>query len=236
MIDRQVAVSYFCMRKITYLITLFLILTTINSYSSGVYDQSDIKLIQGTDKPEVKECKNLSYVYIYDNYIIYTNKSGDFEGSNIYIFHPLAQKNDPCSIRYSNASYTIKAGEFGGANTFTGVYENLLFMDQWTGRNFKRLLAVNLDNKSLVFFDTYTEPSIEDNQLKYFRTLKSKRQSVRDKIPCPKAEAWKSEGKQVLYVEQMSVDLGTMKKQASGEFSCMPTEPIGITGPKKYGY
>lgn len=224
------------MRILTCSIIFFLLLTTVDSYSSGAYDQSGIKLISGTDKAQVKDCLDLNYVYIYDDYVIYTNKSGDFEGSNIYIFHPLAQQNDPCSLRHSNAVYTINAGEFGGANTFTGVYENLLFLDQWTGRDFKRLLAINMDNKSLVFFDTYVDPSIKDGKLYYYRTLKAKRQSVRDRIPCPQASEWKSQGKQVLYVEKMSVDLNTMEKQSSDEFSCMPTEPIGVAGYKKYGY
>lgn len=217
-------------------ITFLLVLTTVYSYSAGDYDQSNIQLIPGTDKPVVKDCLDLNYVYIYENHVIYTQKSGDFEGSDIYIFHPLAQTDDPCKVSYSNAEYTINAGEFGGANTFSGVYGNLLFMDQWTGRDFKRILAIDMDNKSLVFFDTYAEPSIKDGKLNYFRTLKAKRQSVKDKIPCPQAQEWESQGKQVLYVEKMSVDLSTMKKEASDEFSCMPTEPIGTATPSRYGH
>jgi len=27
-----------------------------------------------------------------------------------------------------------------------------------------------------------------------------------------------------------------MKKEPSGEFSCMPTDPIGTAAPKKYGH
>ena len=188
------------MQKLTTLsltLTFLIFLTTAYSYSAGVYDQSDIKLIPGSDEPIVKDCSDLIYVYIYDDHVIYTSKSGDFEGSNIYIFHPLAQTDNPCKVRYSNAVYTINAGEFGGANTFSGVYGDLLFIDQWTGRDFKRLLAINMKNKSLVFFDTYTEPSIKDGKLNYLRTLKAKRQSVRDKIPCPEATQWESQGKQV---------------------------------------
>ncbi|MGB3728053.1 MAG: hypothetical protein WBA70_02220, partial [Thermodesulfobacteriota bacterium] len=70
----------------------------------------------------------------------------------------------------------------------------------------------------------------------YFRTLKAKRQSVKDRIPCPQAQEWESQGKQVLYIEKMSVDLSTMRKEASGEFSCMPTEPIGVAAPSRYGH
>jgi len=239
LIDTNVAVSFFPMRKfasLSFTITYLLLLTTVYSYSAGVYDQSNIKLIPGSNTPVVKDCLGLNYVYIYDDYVIYTQKSGDFEGSDIYIFYSQTQTNDPCSVRYPNAEYTINAGEFGGANTFSGVYGNLLFMDQWTGRNFKRLLVINMDSKSLVFFDAYTEPTIKDNKLNYFRTLKAKRQSVKDRIPCPKATQWKSQGKQVLYVEKMSVDLSTMKKDPSGVFSCMPTDPIGTAAPKKYGH
>jgi len=88
LIDTNVAVSFFLMRKITTLslsITYLLLLTTVYSYSAGVYDQSNIKLIPGSNTPVVKDCLGLNYVYIYDDYVIYTQKSGDFEGSNIYI-------------------------------------------------------------------------------------------------------------------------------------------------------
>ncbi len=217
-------------------ITALFILTAVLSYSEESYTQYKIRLIPGTDKPVIKNCSDFNTIYIYDDYVIYTRPSGDFEGSNIYVFNPLAQDDNPCSVEPQRANYAIQAGEFGGANTFTGVYGNLLFMDQWTGRNFKRLLAINLDNRSLVFFDTYTSPKIRNGELIYLRTLKAKRKSVTDKIPCPNAEEWKARGKQVLYVEKMIVDLSTMKKEPSSKFSCTYTDPIGTAAPKKYGH
>ncbi len=84
--------------------------------------------------------------------------------------------------------------------------------------------------------DTYAQPEVGGGELNYYRTLKSKRKSVRDKIPCPEAEEWISQGKQVLYVEKITVNLDTMKKQSSGELSCMPADPIGNTKPRTYGH
>ncbi len=229
-------VSFSTMRKFLFssvTIAAFILLTSAISYSKEGYLP---KLISGTDKSKLAQCTDGSTVYTYENYEIHTKPSEDFVGNNIKIYKPRPKVSDPCTSYHSKPYYFIKAGEFGGANTFIGVYGKLLFIDQWTGRDFKRLLAINLDNKSLVFFDTHTEPSIKNGKLQYFRTLKAKRQSVRDKISCPEAEEWESEGKQVLYVEKMSVDLSTMKKEPSSEFSCMPAEPVASTTLKRYGH
>jgi len=217
-------------------ITFFIALTTMYSYSKEGYDQLKSKLIPGTDKPQIKQCGDADTAYIYDDYAIYTQPSGDYDGSNIYIFKSRAQLNDPCKVDYKRAYFTIRVGEFGGVNVYAGAYKNLIFLDQWTGRNFKRLLGIDVETKSLVFLDTYADPEIQGDTLIYYRTLKAKRQSVRDKIPCPEAVDWESQGKQVLYVEKMSIDLGTIKKQPSGEFSCIPSEPIGSVKPKSYGH
>jgi len=220
----------------TFAITAFIILTSAFSYSQEGYIEEKPQLIPGSDKAVVAQCTDGSTAYTYENYKIQTKPSEDFEGSNIDIYKSNPEDTDPCTSYHPKPYYYIKAGEFGGSNTFYGLYGNLLFLDQWTGRDFKRLLAINMDSKSLVFFDTYAQPSIKDGKLNYFRTLKAKRQSVKDKIPCPDAENWRAQNKQVLYVEKMSVDLSTMKKEPSGEFSCMPTDPIGTAAPKKYGH
>ncbi len=227
------------MRKIifsTFAIAVFIILSTVFSYSEEGYDQGNFKLIPGSNEAAVAQCTDGSTVYSYEDYRVHTKPSEDFVGNNIKIYKSSSKDTDPCTSYHKKEYYYIKAGEFGGANTFYGIYGNLLFIDQWTGRNFKRLLAINLDSKSLVFFDTHTLPTIKDGKLYYFRTLKAKRQSVKDKIPCPEAKKWESEKKQVLYVEKMSVDLSTLKKEPSGEFSCMPTEPIGPAALKRYGH
>ncbi|MCK5392048.1 MAG: hypothetical protein KAJ31_06440 [Deltaproteobacteria bacterium] len=220
----------------TFAVAAFIIVTNAFSYSADGYDQNKLKLIPGSNKAAVAQCTDGSTVYSYENYEIHTKPSEDFVGNNIKIYKSNPEVSDPCTSDHTKPYYYIKAGEFGGANTIAGLYGNLLFLDQWTGRDYKRLLAINMDTKSLVFFDTYAEPEIRAGKLNYFRTLKTKRQSVKDKIPCPEAEKWQSDGKQVLYVEKMSVDLSTMKKEPSGEFSCMPVDPIGTAAPKRYGH
>ncbi len=217
-------------------ITILIVLATTYSYSEQGYDGDKAKLIPGTEKPTTKNCEEGGTAYIYDDYVIYTEASGDFDGANVYIYAPTSGEQDPCKMDRKQAHYWIGVGEYGGVNKFVGKYGNLLFLDQWTGRNFKRLVAINIETKSLVFLDTYTKPEIKDGKLNYFKTLKSKRESVREKIPCPDASKWEAQGKQVLYVEKMSTDLDTMKKTASNEFSCMPTDPIGTTKPRSYGH
>lgn len=218
----------------TLTITIFLVLTSVFAYSETNSGQEN--LIPGSDKAEIIHCGEANTAYIYDDFVIYTRPSGDYEGSNIYIFNPLAQSNNPCEVDYKRATFTIRVGEFGGANKFYGAHDYIIFLDQWTGRNFKRLLGIDITTKSLVFLATYAEPEIKNDELIYYRTLKAKRKSVREKIPCPEASDWEADGKQVLYVEKISVDLNTMVKEPSGEFSCIPSEPIGSVKPRSYGH
>ncbi|MEQ9617588.1 MAG: hypothetical protein RIG61_00245 [Deltaproteobacteria bacterium] len=180
--------------------------------------------IPGADAATITECKG-GTAYAYNNYLIYTRKSPSFEGQDIYIFDKSGKDAEPCSLDARKTYYTINAGEFQGSNTFSGIYKNYLFIDQWPGEEHKRLLAIDLPSRSLVFFDWYADPVIENGALHYNRVLKA-RKSVREKIPCPDARKWEAEGKTALYIEKMSVDLGTMKKNPSGEFSCKPGEAI----------
>lgn len=179
--------------------------------------------VPGSDPALVTECGG-GTAYAYNDYTVYTRKSSAFEGQDIYVFEKGAGA-DPCSADAKKAWYVINAGEFQGANTFNGVYGKYLFIDQWPGREHKRLLVIDIGTKSLVFFDWYANPAIEGGTLRYDRVLKA-RKSVTEKIPCPDAVKWEKEGKAVLYVEAVTLDLGTMKKDASGRFSCKPGELI----------
>lgn len=180
--------------------------------------------VPGADAALITECRG-GTAYTYNKYIIYTRQSPSFEGQDIYIFEKGSGGQDPCAVDIKKVWYVINAGEFQGANTFAGVYGNDLFIDQWPGQEHKRLLIIDIGTKSLVFFDWYDAPAIEYGTLRYNRVLKA-RKSVRKKIPCPEAEKWEQEGKAVLYVEAMTLDLATMKKEASGRFSCKPAEAI----------
>lgn len=181
--------------------------------------------VPGAEAPVSVAACGEGKAYIYKKYMVYARKSPSFEGQDIMIYETDSPPADPCSLAASEPFYTIKAGEFQGANTFAGVYGKYLLIDQWPGEEHKRLLIIDINSKSLVFFDWYAEPVIKDGTLRYKRVLKA-RKSVRKKIPCPDAGKWEKEGKTALYVEKMSVDLATMKKSASGEFSCIEAEPI----------
>lgn len=180
--------------------------------------------VPGTDAALITECSG-GTAYTYNDYTIYTRKSPSYEGQDIYILTKSTDGEDACAVDIKKAWYVINAGEFQGANTFAGVYENYLFIDQWPGREHKRLLIIDVGTKSLVFFDWYDDPVLEDGTLRYNRVLKA-RKSVKKKIPCPDAEKWEEQGKAALYIEAMTLDLRTMKKDASGQFSCKPAEAI----------
>jgi len=184
----------------------------------------DGTMIPGSDPAEARECGSAS-AYIYSEYIIYVSKSPSFEGQDIFIYMPRAAVQDPCSLAGRDAYYTINAGEFGGSNTFIGMRGGLLFIDEWPGREHKRLLVIDAARKSLVYFDWYADPAIDKDTLLYNRVLKASG-SVKKEIPCPDAEKWEKEGKAVLYVEKMTLDLKTMKETHSDKFFCEPAPAI----------
>lgn len=219
--------------QLTLTITLFILISGVYSHATG---ENEAELIPGSDKPQIIKCNEINDAYVYDDFLIYTGSAIDYKGSNIYIFNPKLKRSNPCDPDLKKVSYIIRVGELGGANKFIGAHDNIIFLDQWTGRDFKRLLGINIDTNSLVLIDTYTKPEILNNEMTYFRTLKAKRQSVRDKIDCPEAAVWESEGKQVLYVEKIIVDLNTMKKYPTDQFSCIPSEPIESVKPRSYGH
>jgi hypothetical protein len=194
--------------------------------ASGAYtaEAADRPLIPGSDPAEVKQCGG-GAAYIYPEYIIYTSKSPSFEGQDIYVFKPRAAVPDPCSLAGRDAFYTINAGEFGGANTFIGMHGGYVFIDEWPGRDHKRFLVIDAAQKSLVYFDWYADPGIEKDTLRYNRVLKASG-SVKKKIPCPDAGKWEKEGKAVLYVEKMTLDLKTMSETHTDEFLCEPAPAI----------
>lgn len=185
--------------------------------------------IPGADPAQKKVCDD-GTAYVYPKYIIYTRKSPAFEGQDIYVYKPSAGVPDPCPLAARNAWYTINAGEFGGANTFIGMHGGYLFIDEWPGRDHKRLLIIDVGLKSLVYFDWYADARIESETLLYNRVLKASK-AVKKEIPCPDAEKWKKEGFAVLYVEKMTLDLGTMKETHSGNFFCKQAAPITKRAP-----
>ncbi|HVY55700.1 MAG TPA: hypothetical protein VHC46_08095 [Thermodesulfobacteriota bacterium] len=181
-------------------------------------------LIPGSDRAEVKECGG-GTAYVYPEYIVYTSKSPSYEGEDIYIYKPRAAVSDPCALAGRDSYYTVNAGEFGGANTFIGMHGGYLFMDEWPGREHKRFLVIDVSGKSLVYFDWYADPAIEKNTMRYNRVLKTSG-PVKKEIPCPDAEKWEKEGKAVLYVEKMTLDLGTMSETHSDDYFCEPAPAI----------
>lgn len=211
-------------RRLTYLILAAFAILSANVSLAIANEPEPPPMLKGADTPSVRECGEWKS-YEYKNYVVNTRHSPDFAGQDIYIFKHPANLDDPCSLRPHNTWYKINAGEFGGANTFLGMRGGLVFIDEWPGRDHKRLLVIDAAAKSLVYFDWYADPVLEGDTLLYKRVLKSSRKT-KSSIPCPDAAKWEEEGKQALYTEKMSLDLSTMKATNSGEFSCEPAAAI----------
>jgi len=191
---------------------------------ASAYEPEPPAMLEGADKPSVERCGEWTS-YEYKDYVVNTRHSAAFAGQDIFVFKRPANLEDPCSLRPYNVWYTINAGEFGGANAFLGMHGGLLFIDEWPGRDHKRILIIEAAAKSLVYFDWYTDPVLRGDTLQYKRVLKASRKT-KSSISCPDAAKWEEEGKLALYTENMSLDLATMKAAASGEFSCEPGPAI----------
>jgi hypothetical protein len=191
---------------------------------ASAYEPAPPAMLEGADKPEVKECGEWKS-YAYKDYVVNTRHSASFAGQDIFIFKRPKNLEDACSLKPYNVWYAINAGEFGGANVFLGMRGGRVFIDEWPGRDHKRLLIIDAAAKSLVYFDWYTDPVLEGDTLQYKRVLKASRRT-KSSISCPDAAKWEDEGKLPLYTENMSLDLATMKATESDEFSCEPGPAI----------
>ena len=214
----------FTMLKPSIFVLTAAFLLLLSASASYTAEAGQSPMFPGSDTAQVKECEN-GKAYVYPEYIIYTSKSPSFEAQDIRVFKPRAAVEDPCSLWGRDPFYTLNAGEFGGANTFAGMHGGYMFVDEWPGRDHRRFLVIDVTLKSLVYFDWYADPVIENETLRYNRVLNASR-SVKKEIPCPDAEKWEKEGKAVLYVEKMTLDLGTMKETHSEEFFCEPATAI----------
>ncbi len=209
----------------------FLFLTTASALSYEQQYKQVVPLIPGTETAEVKTCES-GKAYVYDFYTIYSVRSKDFEGQNTYIFKT-EEVQDPCNLNLKRAYYFIKAGEFGGANQFVGLLGEQLFLDQWTGRDHKRVLIIDLPTKSLSFFDWYDDPKIENDVLYYNKVLKGGKRTKKS-IPCEEAEKWESEGLLPIYYQKAQVNLETMKRTVDEARTCKPVTPIPAAQKSRY--
>ena len=213
-------------------IAAILLITTASALSYEQQYTQTVPLIPGTETTEIQTCKN-GKAFVYDTYSIYSIRSPDFEGQNIFIFKT-KEGQYPCGLNPKKAYYTIQAGEFGGANEFTGLLGNKLFIDQWTGRDHKRVLIIDLTTKSLTFFDWYDDPKIENDVLYYNKVLKGGKRTKKS-IPCPEAKKWESEGLLPIYIQRARVDLSTMKRTVDEARTCKPVTPIAGAKNSSYG-
>lgn len=218
------------MKKLTLTITLLLITTAL----ANAYEQRYkvvAPLVPGTDKVEEVSCP-VGKAFVYDVYTIYSEASPDYEGQDLFI-HKTEDGQDPCRLAKQNAYYFIRAGQFGGANQFVGMYGDKLFLDQWPGRDHKRLLILELPTRSILFFDWYDEPELRDDTLYYNKVLKAGKKTKKD-IPCPEAAMWEEEGLLPIYIQKAEVNMETMKREVNPERSCKSAARIEAAMKSRY--
>jgi hypothetical protein len=182
-----------------------------------------VSLLPGTDKPEIKQCRD-GAAYVYVIYTIYVMQDSDLPGQDIYIYKPAYTPADPCGAGKGEKSFSITTREFGGANFFAGVSGNYLFIDQGTGPSYRTLTIFDMKEHTFPLLALrYTGARIEQGSLTYYETRDAVRGAL-DKLPCPEASKWKKQGLGVIYEEKMSFDLTTGTVTSLREYRCSPAQ------------
>lgn len=196
--------------------------------SSGAAAQTEtpapppsVTLFPGTETPQVKQCPS-GAAYIYKEYTIYVTETPGSPGQDIHISKSPA--GDPCGPDKGGQYFTVLASGLGGADYFSGISGDYLFIDQGTGPSYRTLSIFDMRDKTYPLRAVrYADAGIEDGTFTYYETM-DEVEGALAKIPCPKAPEWKRQGLNVVYEEQMSFDLKTGRQHSLRHFRCSPAQ------------
>lgn len=182
-----------------------------------------VSLFPGTETPRVKQCPS-GAAYIYKEYRIYVTQTPGSPGQDIYISKSPSPPSDPCGPDKCGQYFPIRAGDLGGADYFSGISGDYLFIDQGTGPSYRTLSIFDMRDKTYPLRAVrYADAGIEDGIFTYYETM-DEVEGALAKVPCPKASEWKRQGLTVVYEEQMSFDLKTGRQDSLRRFRCSPAQ------------
>ena len=196
--------------------------------SSGAAAQTEtpapppsVTLFPGTETPQAKQCPS-GAAYIYKEYTIYVTETPGSPGQDIRIGKSPA--GDPCGADNGGQYFTVLASGLGGADYFSGISGDYLFIDQGTGPSYRTLSIFDMRDKTYPLRAVrYANAVIENGTFTYYETM-DEVDGALAKIPCPKAPEWKRKGLNVVYEEQMSFDLKTGRQNSLRHFRCSPAQ------------
>lgn len=180
-----------------------------------------VTLFPGTETPQVKQCPP-GAAYIYKEYTIYVTETPGSPGQDIHIGKSPA--GDPCGPDKGGQYFTVLASGLGGADYFSGISGDYLFIDQGTGPSYRTLSIFDMRDKTYPLRAVrYADAGIKNGIFTYYETM-DEVEGALAKIPCPKAPEWKRQGLDVVYEEQMSFDLKTGRQNSLRHYRCSPAQ------------
>lgn len=172
--------------------------------------------IKGAETGELTFNGNLA-CYAYQKYTVINRSSGDSVGSDILV-KSKGRKAAKCDWNERGAALSLKNS---GADYFSGLYSNFLFVDSGTGPSGRRLTVYDLEKSTSAYSTEYAgEAALEKDALRFW--LPSGAPKTGDN--CPRREEWEKQGLTPSLEEDVRLDLKTLKLLRSGWLRCTPRQ------------
>ncbi|TSC52324.1 MAG: hypothetical protein LiPW41_535 [Parcubacteria group bacterium LiPW_41] len=184
--------------------------------------------VQNKSREFVKKDFALNGNNCYDmaNYFVIVRANPQSAGEDILVKYKLDKnQNIPCDYSLEETDFEIKNTCNDGplcyrAQHLSGVFDNLLVIDEGTSPENRGLIVYDLIKKSMVFSDTYNS---SDNSLDPQGDIISYWHSTKDIANdqnCPKIKEYQSLGGGAKIETKISLDLLSLARKELGETRC----------------
>ncbi len=161
--------------------------------------------IKGCDKAQHTETK-LGNAFTYSQAKVTTVASEEGVGEEIYVNLP--NQKDTFTIENIDAYH------------FMGIKNDLLFVDNGTGTNGRKLLVYDLKTRKLAHETLYEgDLSIEKDKIRYKTPIDTRNIRLMASV-CPDKEKWEKQGLSAGYAQFVVFDLATKEAEETGEYTC----------------
>ncbi len=202
-------------RKLMLLLMVFLVQIPV------VLAQDGGQPIEGTDSFEYQTDDEGRSCYIYGNYVFITVPT-EYNGFHINVYKRTGNNSsgtvsprNVCQNSRRNPYMVLKDSD---DQFFSGLLGDKLFIDGGTGPDSRDLKIIDLKSKKTIY-------SVEAHEVgkvtgKRFLTYFEFSNNKRPLKECLKAREWRKSGFSIGWIQQVRLDVQTMKKTSIGKVSC----------------
>ncbi|MDR3547689.1 MAG: hypothetical protein P4M11_05380 [Candidatus Pacebacteria bacterium] len=154
-----------------------------------------------------------------EKYFEVQNSLGDLVGSDILIKYKTAiDQRFSCTFIVENGDFEIKNAD---ADYFLAFTDNFLLIDRGTAPEPRGLIVYDLRSRKQVYEDRYASPwSVAGDTVTYWNPVDTKVTTQN----CPDLATYTSQGLGAVIESQVTLDLTTLTKKATGEYRCSITQ------------